>query len=149
MSKPPPPLRPLGIAIAVRDLRLFVPIAAVALLVLGAVPSLLYALTPRLPPPSEELTQDWTSDTSQPLRFAAMALGKLPPDDDRRQLRAPCDTDMYVEMDGRCWLPLALDPCPNKKGAFQHEGKCYARALKAQGIPTSGEQPRPLGVADP
>jgi hypothetical protein len=97
-------------------------------------------------PNLEQAQQEWT--TAAPVAsFATMTnAGKLPAVDNR-QLLAPCDPDLYVTINGACWIPLALEKCPKGK-AFEHEGKCYARALRAERVPQSGE-PRASSVANP
>lgn len=102
---------------------------------------------PAEPGPSPSPGAEWTADARQEV-LTTVLLGALPPPT-KDQLRPPCDPDIHVELNGACWIPLALPRCPEGK-AFSHEGRCYARAFKAARapLPSSGE-PRGQPVADP
>ena len=101
------------------------------------------APTPALDAPTP--LQEWTTADAGVLALRVV-LGKLPPPDPR-QRKAPCDPDLNVEINGYCWIPLAVEKCPKGK-AFEHEGKCYAYSLESKRVPQSGE-PRYPGVAEP
>lgn len=153
MPKHPPPLRPLAVAIVVDRLRVIVPVAAVAVLVLAVTPGLaLLLFQPPLGPQEAPREQRWTAGTGAVASLSLAAVsGALPPADPR-QRRPPCLERIGEEaFNGVCWLRLDVrPPCPKDPEAYawEHNGKCYAYALKAAGLPTSGEG-RPLGVAEP
>lgn len=92
--------------------------------------------------------QQWTTDLS-PRVLAAVLPGTLP-GPDPRQKKPPCVTKLGEEaINGWCWLRLDVrPPCPQDPDAyaFEHGGKCYGRALRAEKVPTTGE-PRPSNVA--
>jgi hypothetical protein len=68
-------------------------------------------------------------------------LGRLP-DGVETQRKPPCDPDAEASIGGWCWIPLDAKPCPKGK-AFEHEGKCYLRALRAARAPTTGAPSTP------
>jgi hypothetical protein len=149
MRKPPPPLRPLAVSIVVDGLRLYVPVAALAVLVLAATPGLLSILSTQAQAPASELEQRWTAGPGVASMAVEVVRGALP-SPDPRQRKAPCDPDVEHELNGYCWVPIAVWPCPKGK-TWEHAGKCYQRALRVEKLPrdpTSGEG-RSLGLADP
>lgn len=152
MSKPPPPLRPLAVSIVLSELKIIVPVAAVAVLAVALVPGLAVLLQPPLNLPAEPKEQRWTAGTASVASLVPSALqGALPPPDPR-QRKPPCALDMGEEESGGvCWIRLDVEPpCPQGK-AWERGGKCYARVLEVKAMPrepTSGEG-RPLGIADP
>jgi hypothetical protein len=149
MRKPPPTLRPLAVSIVVDGLRLYVPVAAVAVLVLALTPGLLSLLMGPAKMPATEPEQRWTAGPGVASMAMDVVRGALPAPDPR-QRKAPCDPDVEREVGGYCWVPIAVWPCPKGK-TWEHAGKCYQRALRVEKLPrdpTSGEG-RPLGVADP
>lgn len=103
---------------------------------------------PVLPSPLEPAVplQEWTVDAGTRPLLTSMVLKRLPPVDPRQRL-APCDKEMEVEMEGACWIPLDLDPCPEGK-AIKHNGRCYGRALNASRPSTSGDV-YPVNLANP
>lgn len=148
MHKPPPEPQPLSLTI--RDLALKVP-TVVALLaiagVLGLATSSAYRLAvPEAPPPLE---QQWTGGSGNVATMTADVVRRTLPDPDPRQRRPPCDPDVGEEaINGACWIRLSVEKCNTQK-AFEHNGKCYWRALRPEPLPrspTSGEG-RPVGVA--
>ena len=98
-------------------------------------------VTPAIP------LQEWSSDAGR-IDLSAVLLGKLPPMDPR-QRKPPCRETIGEEaISGACWLRLDVrPPCPDGE-AWEHKGKCYAFALRAERLPQSGE-PRPVSIADP
>lgn len=80
--------------------------------------------------------QEWSTSPDWTIIGRALRGGLPPPDP--RQRKAPCDTDTEVEVDGYCWAPLELRPCPKRK-AFEHEGRCLMRVLRVVPPPQSGE----------
>lgn len=115
---------------------------------------------PSSPPENPCPPQSYATDSGADA-LAALAdwvPGKLPEKLDPRQRRAPCDADLEVTIAvngvNLCWIPLALEKCPEAKGkAWMHEGRCYGRALEPEKPPerppTSQEPTRAPGVADP
>lgn len=107
------------------------------------------SVTEVLPPvePAEPL-QEYTADAGVPLRIIPAFKAGLPTTVDPRQKKPPCDPDLEGEFDGLCWTALKKPPpCPAGK-AWERDGTCYTRALRAAGVPSSGE-PRPVSIADP
>jgi hypothetical protein len=151
MPKLPPPFRPLAVSIVVDRLRIVLPVAAVALVVVALTPSLALLLMPR--PAIEKAgavpPQDWTARADVLPMLSRVAPGALPRPDSRQQ-RPPCRTSIGEEaINGYCWLRLVVEPpCPVGE-AYEHGGKCYAYVLRAEKVPTSGEPPIRAGVADP
>jgi hypothetical protein len=153
MPKPPPPFRPLAVSIVVERLRIVLPIAAVALVVVALSPGLALLLMPRPPPslaPAMQPEEEYTSGAHLST-FAALAYGALPAPDPR-QRTPPCAEDVgEEEFSGACWLRLDIQPpCPAGK-TWERNRKCYTRALRVEKLPrepTSGEH-RTLGVANP
>lgn len=150
MPKPPPPLRPLYLSVFVGGpLKISAPVAAVALLVLAAVPGLALLLAPApvasMATPALEPRQEWATSTQSQV-LAALATQALPRPDPL-QRRPPCQERIEEEINGVCWVALrAQPPCP--RGTWEHEGVCYGMALAPARPPTSGDfQPR--AVADP
>lgn len=129
-------------------------VAVLILFVFGGAPEAAMRLlrpapAPRAPMPLEPPPLGWTTDGASlaPPVIHALYLGKLPPPDPR-QRKAPCDTEMEVEIAGWCWVPIAKDPCPKGK-AYAHDGGCFTPALRAEKLPptpTTG-QPFPVTVA--
>lgn len=102
--------------------------------------------TPRSPP-------GWTADVITP--SPAWLLGSLPPLDER-QRRPPCRSNFNEEaINGGCWFRLdAKPPCPVEPDlpSFEHAGKCYMYALRAEKAPReprSGDFTAPNAVANP
>lgn len=153
MHRPPPP-EPRPLSLTVRDLALTVPTVVAMLLVAGLL-GLPFALTYQAgqdSAPQAGPEQRWTAGTGTMASLSmAVVRGALPPADPR-QRRPPCLERIGEEaFNGVCWLRLDVrPPCPKDLEAYawEHNGKCYAYALKPAGLPTSGEG-RPLGVAEP
>lgn len=153
---PPPPLKQLPLLLVIDRFRLRVP-QWVGLVVLAvAVPTGLWAglgdsrrLPPTAPVPSPTSPpMDLQTSTYAPYPLVMATLGRLPDGVDT-QRKPPCDPDAEEAIGGWCWIPLAVEKCPTDKGkAFEHNGKCYLRALRAARSPTTGE-PRPFPVAGP
>lgn len=103
-----------------------------------------------LPVPQIELQN--TANARVPWTLARLALTKLPPAIDA-QHKKPCELDMEREINGACWIPLDLHPCPKGKAWVNDgeggDGKCYARSMKFPIPPTSGDPDAPSGVAAP
>lgn len=97
-----------------------------------------------LPVPAQEWT---TAEAYDPLRW--VILGSLPPPDPR-QRKPPCRTTIGEEpIKGACWLRLDVrPPCPSGE-AWEHDGKCYAYALRAEKSPQSGEVMRVNIASEP
>lgn len=153
MPQPPPPPepKPALLRFTAKEIALVLssPGFVLLALALAASPGLVSLLAPqRTPPPTapNAAAQEFTTDAA-PSRFANVFLGELPATDDPRQYRAPCESEFYVELKGKCWIPLDIKPCP-KGRAWEHEGKCYVRALRAERTPTSGE-PQRANIAGP
>jgi hypothetical protein len=152
MPKPPPPLRPLAVSVVLGELRVLIPVTALAILAIALTPGLALLLQPSLQrhgeAPSE---QAWTAGTTSVASLAWTSVrGALPPPDPR-QRKPPCALDMGEEESGGvCWIRLDVEPpCPQGK-AWERGGKCYARVLEVKALPrepTSGEG-RTLGIAD-
>lgn len=163
MPKPPhpPPLRPLAVSILVKELRVVLPVAAVALLVVAVTPGALLVLTQRAEPvvarpAAPDAASSWAVDLT-PAALSALAqtaIGSLPsPTPGQRQ--PPCDPDLERELKGACWIPVAVDRCPPGKAFVNDDGPkadggCYTRSMRAARVPTptSGEV-RHAGVAGP
>lgn len=153
MPKPPPPVRPLAVSIIIGQLKVTVPVAAIIVLVLGAsgVGVLLRESPGVATLPKASPAQRWTAGTGTMAALANAAVrGVLPPPDPRQKL-APCDSEVgEEEIEGACWLRLAVEKCNDRK-AYPYKGKCYWRALRPEPLPrepTSGDG-LPLGIADP
>lgn len=154
------PTEPSPLRFSIRGMVVTVPqavIVPVTMLVLLAFSGLLGLATssayhlavPEVQPPLE---QRWTAGTGSVATMTAnLVRGELPRPDPR-QRKPPCAEKIGEEaINGWCWLQLAVrPPCPKDPDAYawEHNGKCYAYALRAAGLPTSGES-RPLGVAEP
>jgi hypothetical protein len=156
MSKPPPPMRPLALAIVVslKDLRIVVPLAAVAVLALALAPTSLALLlsSPGVQRQPVAPPQEYTASTAPALASLASLLPGGLPLPDPRQRKPPCVEEMgEEEYTGVCWIRLDVrPPCPEGR-AWERSGKCYARVLEVKPAPrepTSGER-RPLGIAEP
>lgn len=104
------------------------------------------APTPNPARPPVEL-QSSTMD-ARTMALAYVTFGKLP-DVIPEQHQPPCDSAMERAINGGCWIPLDLKPCPNGK-AWIHEDdkKCYTRSMRFPRTPSAGE-PAPSGVASP
>jgi len=146
MSLLPPPVPPVKMGLQ-RIGVYFTPWAAAL-----AVGILLYSSDthrgPPRPPTSSPIDgalplQQWATDTV-PHFISSSITGALPAPDPR-QRKPPCDPDMERAIEGSCWIPVDVKPCPKGK-AWEHEGQCYARALNAARLPSSGEF-RPSNVA--
>jgi hypothetical protein len=161
MLQPPPRRDPKPLRFSAERVRLTVPqfVALVGMaLVIGLPLAASYlagqesvAVRPAPAPLEEEpVPQVWATDTAPSFGMLARTLpGKLPPADPR-QRRPPCDPDMEEAIDGVCWVPLALAHCPVEKGkAFEHNGKCYGRALQPARVPSTGEPRQSAGIAAP
>ena len=48
-------------------------------------------------------------------------------------IRPPCAPPILVEINGACWVPLDVSPCPVQKGDgfMVRDGTCYGIAVKA------------------
>lgn len=148
---PPPPA-----TLTIKDLRLSVPMLAIALLVGAAVLLIRYPEQPQLRAEhrQQEVAPAWAVDVHPALlaSIGAVVAGALPAPLEGQQ-RPPCDPDLQRELRGACWVPVDVPRCPKGKAfvndeGSQADGKCYARAMRAAGAPTSGE-PRQAAVADP
>ena len=154
MSKRPQPfLRPLAVSVSIHQLRLVLPIAAVAIIAAVTVPGLAWVFSPHPAPlhPNPP-SQEWTAAPDALPMLARVLPGTLPPPDPR-QRKPPCRAGIGEQaINGYCWLQLAVGPpCPAEDGAYEHNGKCFAyvlRAEKAPSTPTSGE-PQRANVAGP
>lgn len=153
--KPPEP-KPAALRFSARDVKFILSSPAFVLfaLVLATVPGLVPVLTqhPEVHAPERAgPTEEYAADTRAPLAaLADMTLRGLPPPDEQRQLRAPCDPDLEHEFNGYCWVPIDVRPCPPGK-TWEHQGKCYQRAMRVERkrVPTSGGEMRQAGVAGP
>lgn len=95
--------------------------------------------------PKDDLpVQQWAADAI-PHVLSSVAAGALPAPDPR-QRKPPCDPDLEREINGHCWIPVDVKPCPKGKAFLHDDGRCYAYALRAERLPTTGE-PRPGNVA--
>lgn len=94
--------------------------------------------------------QGWTADVRSTQTMVSWIIpGALPPPDPR-QRRPPCEPLIEAEIGGVCWTYLGIKPPCGK--AWQHEDKCYLRALEAvkmPRVPSTGEPRAPAGVAAP
>jgi hypothetical protein len=155
---PPSPIKPLAVSIAVDRLRVVLPVAAVALLVIAVTPGALLLLTQRTETAASarpDAAPNWSINSTLPAftALAQEALGALPPPIDGQRLPPACDPDLEREVKGACWVPVDVKPCPPGKAYVNDDGprpdgKCYARAMRAERTPTSGEV-RHAGVAGP
>lgn len=140
-----------------KSVRLVVPVAVIVA-VLGIPAATLVAISkPEMATSivAPDLEPGWAVGARVPV-FAALgtvAIEELPAPSPRQRLKPNCDPDLERELRGACWVPVDVKPCPrgkaylNDKGP-EADGKCYARGMRAEPVPTSGE-PRSAGVADP
>jgi hypothetical protein len=153
MNKQPPTTESLRLA--VKDFVFTLPTVVALLCVAGllGVPlGLAYRAGMGEALPSPAVEQRWTAGTGSVASLASWVVRGALPAPDPRQRRPPCASSIGEEaINGVCWLRLDIrPPCPKDPEAYawEHNGKCYAYALKPAGLPTSGEGRVP-GVADP
>lgn len=154
MPIPPPPPKQLALSLLIERLHLKVPQWA-GLVVLAVVlptgawvalgdsrgtPPVGPVPTPASPPVA------FQSSTASAFPPVLAMVGRLPQGSET-QKKPPCDPDLEEAIGEWCWIPLDAKPCPERK-AFEHNGKCYIRALRAARAPSSGE-PHLAPVAAP
>lgn len=145
MSLPIPPQFPVKAGLQRLGVYFTPGAAAVAIGVVMLWSSDTHRAPPRPPPVVDGALplQEWATDTVP--HFLSSSIAGVLPAPDPRQRKPPCDPDMERAIEGACWIPVDVKPCPKGK-AFEHDGQCYARALNPARTPTSGE-PRPSNVA--
>lgn len=157
---PKPPMRFLAVSLVLdglKSVRLVVPVAAI-LGVLAILSATLVAISKpeqaaRFVAPDADPA--WAVGARVPVFAAlgAVAIEELPAPSPRQRLKPNCDPDLERELRGACWVPVDVKPCPRGKAYLNDkgpdaDGKCYARGMRAEPVPTSGE-PRPAGMAEP
>lgn len=149
MPKLPPPMRPLAVSLTVDRLKIVLPAAVVALIVLALVPSLAMVLVQRTQPPVLEERAPTVSTTPAVLPLMSFTFGAVPKPGPNQKRAGACDADAaQVEINGGCWMKTDKPPpCPRGK-LWEHEGKCWVPVAEAKPVPTSGEMQH-AGVADP
>lgn len=92
--------------------------------------------------------QEYTAGTDFIHVIGSAAKAKLPAPYPN-QKKPPCEPYLEEDFEGFCWTYLGVKPpCPEGK-AWERDGKCYQRALKAARVPSSGDPQLPGGVANP
>lgn len=147
-QEPPRPTPPATLRLWLKDLRFSLswPAMLGLAVIVALAPATVEVLTRPLaapgPSPLPHPQVPLQVSTYAPLALAVTALGRLPPGVET-QRKPPCDPDAEEAIGGWCWIPLDVEKCPVEKGkAFEHEGKCYLRALRAERPPTTGEPTR-------
>lgn len=148
---PSRPTPPATIRLWLKDLRFTLtwPVVLGLAVILALAPATVEVLLrPSAPAPLPRPEMPLQQSTYAPFQLAVNPLGRLP-EGIETQRKPPCDPDAEEAIGGWCWIPLDVDTCPvEKRKAFEHNGKCYLRALRAERPPTTGE-PRPMPVAAP
>lgn len=152
MPVPPPPPKQLALLLVIDRFRIRLPpwVGLTALAVL--VPSGVWMGlgdsrgTPTVGPVPVGPQVELQASTAAAFPPVVAMLNRLPDGVDT-QRKPPCDPEMEHAIGGWCWIPLDTKPCPKGK-AWEHEGRCYLRALRAARSPTTGE-PRTVPVAAP
>ena len=88
------------------------------------------------PPPQDEEPATWVADVQD----AGVVARPMPATPFKGQKRAPCVPVAQVEIEGRCWAPLAYtaEQVPGcGADAYEHQGRCYLPVRQAEPRPTS------------
>lgn len=145
-------MRPLAVSVVVSQLKIVVPVAAIAAVMVGVSGLGVLLREPVLGPaplPAPQVPVLETTPAAAMPALAAMLPGRLPSPGPNQKRSGTCDPERaQVEINGGCWVETKTPPpCPRGK-QWEHDGRCWLPVAEAKPVPTTGD-PRTTGVADP